>query len=289
MKKTLLSASLLLAFALFLAPFGSVANAQDADIVDTAVAAGDFTTLVAAVDAAGLVETLKGEGPFTVFAPTDAAFAALPAGTVDALLADPSGDLTAILLYHVIPGKVMAADLSNGLEAATANGASVVFTLTDGGAMVNNVNIVATDIETSNGVIHVIDGVLIPQLGDEETMMEEATPEATEEAMMEEATPEATEEAMMEEATPEATEEAMMEEATPEATEEAMMEEETMAEATPAPTEEAMEESGDMSSPEPTTLPVTGASLPGATTAIPALAIIGLTLMGAAYVNRRRS
>jgi uncharacterized surface protein with fasciclin (FAS1) repeats len=275
MKKAWLSVGLMLVAALFLAPFAGVANAQDADIVDTAVAAGDFSTLVAAVDAAGLVETLKSEGPFTVFAPSDAAFAALPAGTVESLLADPQGALTDILTYHVIPGKVMASDLSDGLEVATVNGDTVVFTISDSGAMVNNANIVATDIETTNGVIHVIDAVLIPQLeAAAETADAEATPAATEEAMEEaEATPVATEEAMEEaEATPAPTEEAM--------------EEAPAAEMTPEPTEEAMEE-GSMTSPEPTTLPVTGASLPGNT--IPVLAVIALGLIGAAFVTRRKS
>jgi transforming growth factor-beta-induced protein len=140
----------------------AVEEAMAADIVDTAVAAGSFNTLVAAVQAAGLVDALKGEGPFTVFAPTDEAFAKLPQETIDALLADPTGDLTQILLYHVVPGKVMAADLSDGLEAATLQGGSVIFKLSDGGAMVNDANIVATDIETSNGVIHVIDSVILP-------------------------------------------------------------------------------------------------------------------------------
>ncbi len=134
--------------------------AQDADIVDTAVAAGSFTTLVAAVEAAGLVETLKGEGPFTVFAPTDEAFAALPEGTVDALLADPAA-LAAILTYHVIPGAVMSTDLTEGMTAATVNGAEVTITL-EGGAKINGANIVQADIATSNGVIHVIDQVILP-------------------------------------------------------------------------------------------------------------------------------
>ena len=136
------------------------AFAQDADIVDTAVAAGSFTTLVAAVQAAGLVDTLKSEGPFTVFAPTDEAFAALPEGTVEALLADPAA-LGAILTYHVIAGKVMSADLTEGMMAATVNGADVTITL-DGGAKINGANIVAADIETTNGVIHVIDAVILP-------------------------------------------------------------------------------------------------------------------------------
>ena len=138
------------------------APAATADIVDTAVAAGSFTTLVAAVEAAGLVETLKGEGPFTVFAPTDDAFAAIPAETLTALLADPSGDLTQILLYHVVPGKVMAADVTDGLEAATVQGAPVTFSVADGAVKINDATIVTTDIETSNGVIHVIDAVIMP-------------------------------------------------------------------------------------------------------------------------------
>ncbi len=157
------------------------APAEMADIVDTAVAAGSFNTLVAAVQAAGLVDALKGEGPFTVFAPTDDAFAKLPQETIDALLADPTGDLTQILLYHVVPGKVMAADLSDGLEADTLQGKPVTFTLSDGGAKVNDANIIATDIETSNGVIHVIDSVILPPADEamaEAAPAEEATPEA---------------------------------------------------------------------------------------------------------------
>jgi uncharacterized surface protein with fasciclin (FAS1) repeats len=138
------------------------APAATADIVDTAIAAGSFTTLVAAVEAAGLVETLKGEGPFTVFAPTDDAFAAIPKETLDALLADPSGDLTQILLYHVVPGKVMAADVTDGLEAATVQGAPVTFSVADGVVKINDATIVTTDIEASNGVIHVIDAVIMP-------------------------------------------------------------------------------------------------------------------------------
>ena len=134
------------------------------DIVDTAVGAGSFTTLVAAVQAAGLVDTLKGEGPFTVFAPTDAAFAALPAGTVDDLLKPENKDkLVAILTYHVVPGKVMSTDLSEGLKAATVNGAEVTITL-DGGPKVNGAVISAADIAATNGVIHVIDSVILPPM-----------------------------------------------------------------------------------------------------------------------------
>jgi uncharacterized surface protein with fasciclin (FAS1) repeats len=117
------------------------------DIVDTAVAAGSFNTLVAAVEAAGLVETLKGEGPFTVFAPTDEAFAALPEGTVDTLLLPENRDqLVSILTYHVVAGKVMSGDLTNGMEAATVQGAPVTI-MTEGGVTVNGANVVTADIE----------------------------------------------------------------------------------------------------------------------------------------------
>lgn len=139
----------------------SFASSNDKDIVDTAVAAGQFQTLVAAVQAAGLVDTLKGAGPFTVFAPTDEAFAKLPAGTVEALLADKE-KLAAILTYHVVAGKVMAADVVNLTSATTVNGQSVAIMVHDGKVMVGNANVIATDIETTNGVIHVIDTVLLP-------------------------------------------------------------------------------------------------------------------------------
>ena len=140
------------------------AFAQDMDIVDTAVGAGTFTTLVAAVTAAGLVDTLKGDGPFTVFAPTDAAFAALPAGTVEDLLKPENKDkLVAILTYHVVAGKVMSTDLTEGMKAATVNGAEVTITL-DGGAKVNGATISTADIIAKNGVIHVIDAVILPPM-----------------------------------------------------------------------------------------------------------------------------
>lgn len=133
------------------------------DIVDTAVEAGSFTTLVAAVEAAGLVDTLKGDGPFTVFAPTDEAFAALPAGTVDDLLKPENLDqLTAILTYHVVPGKVMSTDLTNNMMAPTVQGSDLTI-MTEGGVTVNGANVTTADIETSNGVIHVIDAVIIPK------------------------------------------------------------------------------------------------------------------------------
>ena len=138
------------------------AMAQDADIVDTAVAAGSFGTLVAAVQAAGLVDTLKGEGPFTVFAPTDEAFAALPKGTVDTLLQPENKDqLVAVLTYHVVPGKVMSTDLSDGMTATTVQGSDVTIG-TEGGVTVNGANVVAADVTASNGVIHVIDAVILP-------------------------------------------------------------------------------------------------------------------------------
>lgn len=138
------------------------ADGHGKDIVDTAVEAGSFTTLVAAVEAAGLVDTLKGEGPFTVFAPTDEAFAALPEGTVDSLLMPENIDqLTAILTYHVVPGKVMSGDLSNEMMAATVEGSEVTI-MTEGGVMVQDANVVTADIEATNGVIHVIDKVIIP-------------------------------------------------------------------------------------------------------------------------------
>ena len=133
------------------------------DIVDTAVAAGSFTTLVSAVGAAGLVDTLKGEGPFTVFAPSDDAFAALPAGTVDDLVKPENKDkLTEILLLHVLPGTVMAADVSGKvLDPATAGGTTVHVDGTDG-VTVNGAKVVTADIACTNGVIHVIDKVLLP-------------------------------------------------------------------------------------------------------------------------------
>jgi len=143
---------------------GSVAPAAAADIVDTAISAGNFQTLVAAVQAAGLVDALRGTGPFTVFAPTDEAFAKLPVKKLgDLLLPENKGLLTSILLYHVVAGKVMAADVVNLEEATTLNGEDVRIAVTGKGVRINNANVIATDIETSNGVIHVIDRVLIPR------------------------------------------------------------------------------------------------------------------------------
>lgn len=159
MKKYILS----LAVVLVLAPLAVSAQTKQADIVDTAVAAGSFKTLVAAVQAAGLVETLKGKGPFTVFAPTDEAFAKLPAGTVESLLKPENREtLIAILTYHVVAGKVMAADVVKLTEAKTVQGNSVKIAVKDGKVAVDKANVIKTDIVTSNGVIHVIDAVILP-------------------------------------------------------------------------------------------------------------------------------
>ena len=134
------------------------------DIVDTAVKAGSFNTLVAAVQAAGLAETLKGEGPFTVFAPTDDAFAKLPAGTLDDLLKPENKDkLAAILTYHVVSGKVMAKDVMTMKEAETVNGQSVMVSMEADTVMIDNAKVVTADIECTNGVIHVIDTVILPK------------------------------------------------------------------------------------------------------------------------------
>jgi uncharacterized surface protein with fasciclin (FAS1) repeats len=140
------------------------AAAAKTDVVATAIAANDFNTLVTAVQAAGLVETLQSEGPFTVFAPTDAAFAALPAGTVDDLLKPENKDqLVSILTYHVVPGKVMSSDLSGkALDAETAQGTTVAIDATGDGVKVDEANVVTADVEASNGVIHVIDAVILP-------------------------------------------------------------------------------------------------------------------------------
>ena len=150
MKKTLIALALTAGTA-----FGAFAQ----DIVDVAAKAGNFNTLVTAVKAAGLVDTLKGPGPFTVFAPTDAAFAKVPKAKLDALLADKAA-LTKVLTYHVVPGKVMAADVKAG-KVKTVEGQELTVT-TKGGVMVDNAKVVATDVAASNGVIHAIDTVLMP-------------------------------------------------------------------------------------------------------------------------------
>ena len=150
MKKLLIAAAL--------AATGLAVQAKD--IVDTAVAAGNFKTLATALQAAGLVDTLKGKGPFTVFAPTDAAFDKVPKADLDALLADKA-KLTAVLTYHVVPGKVMAKDVQAG-AVKTVQGSALTVS-TSGGVMVDNAKVVQTDIVASNGVIHVIDSVVIPK------------------------------------------------------------------------------------------------------------------------------
>ena len=153
--------ALILATTALAAP--AFAEMASKNIVETAEEAGTFSTLIAAVEAAGLAETLTGEGPFTVFAPTDEAFAALPEGTVEELLKPENIDqLTAILTYHVVPGKVMSGDLTDDMSAATVNGAEVMIDL-DNGVMVEEATVVSADIETSNGVIHVIDKVILPE------------------------------------------------------------------------------------------------------------------------------
>lgn len=136
-------------------------HAEQKNIVETAVEAGNFTTLVTAVQEAGLVDTLSGEGPFTVFAPTDAAFAKIPADDLQAILADKEL-LTSILTYHVVAGKVMSSDVVNLTSATTVQGSDIDISVTDAGVQVDGANVVAVDIETSNGVIHVIDTVITP-------------------------------------------------------------------------------------------------------------------------------
>jgi len=140
------------------------AEAPKMDIVDTAVAAGSFNTLAAALKAAGLVDTLKSEGPFTVFAPTDEAFAKLPAGTVEDLLKpENKAKLTAILTYHVVPGSVMASKVVTLKSAKTVNGQDVTIEVEGGTVMVDGAKVIKTDVEATNGVIHVIDSVILPR------------------------------------------------------------------------------------------------------------------------------
>ena len=152
MKKTLIA---------ILLGLGLAASAQANDIVDTAVAAGSFKTLATALGAAGLVDTLKGKGPFTVFAPTDEAFAKIPKADLDALLKDKA-KLTAVLTYHVVPGKVMAKDVNAG-QVKTVQGSNITISTSSGNVSVNNAKVVKTDIVADNGVIHVIDTVIMPK------------------------------------------------------------------------------------------------------------------------------
>jgi uncharacterized surface protein with fasciclin (FAS1) repeats len=163
------SKALALVFAMLMVGFSTTVNAGGhksagpGDIVDVAAANGSFNTLVAAVKAAGLVDALKGDGPLTVFAPTDDAFAALPAGTLDSLLKPENKEqLKAILLYHVVSGKVMSTDLKGTINADTLEGDTIKIVAASSGVTVNGANVVAADVAASNGVIHVIDAVLLP-------------------------------------------------------------------------------------------------------------------------------
>ena len=158
MKKLVVIAGLLVAVLA-----GKSAYAQDKDIVALAAGNENLSTLVAAVKAAGLVETLQGDGPFTVFAPTNDAFAALPEGTVESLLKPENKDkLVAVLTYHVVAGEVRSTDLSNGQMAKTVQGSEIKVSLSDKGAWINDAGVVAADVDASNGVVHVIDKVILP-------------------------------------------------------------------------------------------------------------------------------
>ncbi len=163
-KKFVTTVSIVVASFTFMPASHAEHHGMKKDIVDVATENGSFNTLVAAVKAGELVETLKGNGPFTVFAPTDEAFAKLPEGTVDMLLKPENKDkLVAVLTYHVVSGKVMAADVVKVDSAATIQGEKVMVKVNDGKVMINNANVVMTDVEASNGVIHVIDTVLMPE------------------------------------------------------------------------------------------------------------------------------
>lgn len=166
MKK--LGSILMVAMVLFASSFTTKnenVHEVEADIVDLAVATDFLSTLVAAVKAGDLVDVLKSDGPFTVFAPTNEAFAKLPAGTVENLLKPENKDkLVAVLTYHVVAGKVMSGDLTNGMKAKTVQGSEITVTLKDGKAMINNATVTAADIEADNGVVHVIDTVILPPM-----------------------------------------------------------------------------------------------------------------------------
>lgn len=143
--------------------FSTNLKAQDSDIIDLAVATDDLSTLVTAVKAAGLVETLQGDGPFTVFAPTNAAFEALPEGVLEMLLKPENKDqLTAVLTYHVVPAEVMSGDLEDGMKAGTVEGSEATISINYGDVMVDNANVVMADVDASNGVVHIIDAVILP-------------------------------------------------------------------------------------------------------------------------------
>jgi uncharacterized surface protein with fasciclin (FAS1) repeats len=158
---SLISAVAVLSIGLLSGSVAAAGTSGGEDIVDIAIGAGSFTTLVAAVQTAGLVDTLKGEGPFTVFAPTDEAFAKLPEGTIEALLQDKE-KLTAILTYHVVAGRVTSSDVVKLDSARTVNGQSLTIRVEDGNVWVDNATVISADIEASNGIIHVIDTVVLP-------------------------------------------------------------------------------------------------------------------------------
>lgn len=164
MKMRIRMMSMMFVAALLISAFGNSVSAGNGhkDIVETAVAAGNFNTLAKALQATGLIDTLKGAGPFTVFAPTDEAFAKLPAGTLEALLNDPA-KLKSILLYHVVAGKVTAKDVVKLKSAKTVQGTSAKISVRNGKVMVDQANVITTDIMASNGVIHVIDSVILPR------------------------------------------------------------------------------------------------------------------------------
>ena len=161
MKKTIAASAAALLLAVAMAAPVRADHHRGKDIVDTAVAAGSFNTLATALKAADLAETLKGKGPFTVFAPTDDAFKKLPAGTLEKLLADKA-QLTKVLTYHVVAGRVMAADVVKLSEAKTVEGSPVRIAVKDGKVKLNDANVVKTDVGASNGVIHVLDTVILP-------------------------------------------------------------------------------------------------------------------------------
>jgi len=161
MKKSLIATAAALALVVTAAAPARADHHQTKDIVETAVAAGSFGTLATALQAAGLVDTLKGKGPFTVFAPTDEAFRKLPAGALEKLL-DDKAQLTRVLTYHVVSGKVMAADVVKLTSAKTVEGSAVKISVEGGKVKVNDANVVKTDVGASNGVIHVIDSVILP-------------------------------------------------------------------------------------------------------------------------------
>jgi uncharacterized surface protein with fasciclin (FAS1) repeats len=166
-------------------------NDEEINIVDAAMAAPNLQTLVTALEDAGLVDTLSDDGPFTVFAPTDDAFLALPEGALDSLLADPEGALTDVLLYHVVSGEVLSGDLSDGMTVETLSGATLTISVGDDGVMINNANVILTDLMTSNGIVHVIDAVLLPTGEDARAEAEEvaAQAEQTVEQLLQEFTP----------------------------------------------------------------------------------------------------